>query len=247
LQDDQFSCGAIGDQRVAIYRRAMSVASESDPESLLGLARQGDVGALGRLLERYRGYLGLLARLQISRRLQCKVDAADLVQETFLKAARDFGSFRGSTAEEWANWLREILACSTANLVRHYLGTRRRDQRLERELAAELDQSSRALDGGLLAGGSSPSQRAVRREQGLLLADALNQLPDDYREVLDFADTAEVTFDLPPGVTVTSLGGFQSATAVPEPSSIRLLGVVLVLLGAVCWRRRQPSDEFLAV
>jgi RNA polymerase sigma-70 factor (ECF subfamily) len=172
----------------------MSVASESDPESLLALARKGDEVALGRLLERYRGYLELLARLQIGRRLQRKVDAADLVQEAFLKAARDFASFRGATAEEWANWLREILACSTANLVRHYLGTRRRDQRLERELAAELDQSSRALDGGLLARGSSPSQRVVRREQALQLADALNQLPDDYREVLILRHLEELSF-----------------------------------------------------
>ena len=31
---------------------------------------------------------------------------------------------------------------------------------------------------------SSPSQQAVRREQGVLLADALDQLPEDYREVL---------------------------------------------------------------
>jgi RNA polymerase sigma-70 factor (ECF subfamily) len=176
------------------YWRAMSVASESDLERLLGLARKGDVVALGRLLEQYRTYLGLLARLQLSRRLQRKVDAADLVQETFLKAARDFASFRGDTTEELAHWLREILACSTANLVRHYLGTRRRDQRLERELAAELDQSSRALDGGLLAGGSSPSQRAVRREQALLLADALNQLPDDYREVLILRHLEELSF-----------------------------------------------------
>jgi RNA polymerase sigma-70 factor (ECF subfamily) len=145
-------------------------------------------------LERYRGYLGLLARLQIGRRLQRKVDAADLVQETFLKAARDFQSFRGTTAEEWANWLRQILACSTANLVRRYLGTRRRDQRLERELAADMDQSSRALDGGLFARGSSPSQRVVRREQALLLADALNQLPDDYREVLILRHLEELSF-----------------------------------------------------
>ncbi len=48
----------------------------------------------------------------------------------------------------------------------------------------ELDQSSRLLDQGLAAPGSSPSQRAVRREQAVLLADALRQLPDDYREVL---------------------------------------------------------------
>jgi RNA polymerase sigma-70 factor (ECF subfamily) len=172
----------------------MGVASQSDPERLLFLARGGDVAALGRLLERYRGYLALLARLQIGRRLQGKVDAADLVQETFLKAARDFATFRGQDEEALAGWLREILACSVANLVRHYLGTRRRDQRLERELAEELDRSSRALDGGLLARGSSPSQQAARREQAVLLADALDQLPDDYREVLILRHLEELSF-----------------------------------------------------
>ncbi len=65
-----------------------------DPEQLLCLARAGRSGsdsALGKLLEAYRGYLTLLARLQIGRRLQGKVDAADLVQETFLQAYRGFG------------------------------------------------------------------------------------------------------------------------------------------------------------
>jgi RNA polymerase sigma-70 factor (ECF subfamily) len=71
-----------------------------------------------------------------------------------------------------------------ANLVRHYFGTQRRDVRLETDLAIELDRSSCALDPKLFAGTSSPSQHAVRREQGVMLADALAQLPDDYREVL---------------------------------------------------------------
>ena len=31
---------------------------------------------------------------------------------------------------------------------------------------------------------SSPSQRASRREQAVLLADALGRLPEDYREVI---------------------------------------------------------------
>jgi RNA polymerase sigma-70 factor (ECF subfamily) len=31
---------------------------------------------------------------------------------------------------------------------------------------------------------SSPSSRAARREQGVLLADALDCLPEDYREVI---------------------------------------------------------------
>jgi RNA polymerase sigma-70 factor (ECF subfamily) len=155
-----------------------------DPERLLTAARAGSETALGRLLELYRNYLGLLAGLQIGRRLQGKVDASDLVQDTFLKASRDFGRFRGTTEAELAGWLREILAMNVAYLVRHYCGTQRRDPRLERELAGELDQSSHALDHGLVSPSSSPSERAVRREQAVLLADALGQLPPDYRQVI---------------------------------------------------------------
>src|SRR6266849_4077004 len=65
-----------------------------DPEQLIPMARSGDGQALGQLLELYRNYLTLLARLQIGRRLQSKVDATDLVQDTFLKAHRHFGQFR---------------------------------------------------------------------------------------------------------------------------------------------------------
>lgn len=155
-----------------------------DPEQLLRLAKAGNGAGLGQLLELYRGYLGLLARLQVNRRLQARVDASDLVQETFLKAHRHFGQFRGTTEEELVVWLRQILATTLANLVRHHYGTQRRDLRLERELAAELDQSSQALDQRLEAQGSSPSQRIARREQAVVLADMLGRLPEDYREVV---------------------------------------------------------------
>ncbi len=76
------------------------------------------------------------------------------------------------------------MAASLANLLRRYLGTQGRDVRLERELAVHLDQSSRLLDRGLVAPISSPSQQASRREQVVLLADALERLPEDYREVI---------------------------------------------------------------
>ncbi len=41
-----------------------------EPERLLPLAQAGDGAARGHLLELYRGYLALLARLQIGRRRQ---------------------------------------------------------------------------------------------------------------------------------------------------------------------------------
>jgi RNA polymerase sigma-70 factor (ECF subfamily) len=159
-------------------------ANPEDWATLMHQARAGSSPDQGRLLELYRHYLTLLARLQIGRRLQGKVEAADLVQETFLQAHRDFGQFRGTTEAELIAWLRRILAHSVAMCVRRYFSTQRRDVRLERDLADELDQSSRVLDQGLLARSSSPSSQAARREHAVLLADALGELTDDYREVI---------------------------------------------------------------
>src|SRR5438270_10252532 len=153
-------------------------------EQLLHRARAGDDDALGRLLESYRSYLALLARVQLGRGLQGKVDPSDVVQEAFLEAHRDFAQFQGQTEAELLAWLRRVLATSLADQTRRYRGTQRRDPRLERQLAAALDRSSQALERGLVAPGSSPSDRAERHEDARRLAEALERLPADYRDVL---------------------------------------------------------------
>jgi RNA polymerase sigma-70 factor, ECF subfamily len=158
--------------------------TREEPVELLCRARGGSLPAQGQLLERYRNYLTLLVRVQIGRRLRGKIDPADVVQETYLNASRDFGRFRGRSEGELLCWLRQILSTNLAMQIRRYLGTRRRDVRLECDLAVQVEQSSRVLDRGLIAEDSSPSQQAARREQAVLLADALEHLPEDYREVI---------------------------------------------------------------
>jgi RNA polymerase sigma-70 factor (ECF subfamily) len=153
-------------------------------QALIDLARGGDDSALGRLLESYSNYLTLLARVQIGRRIQGKVDAGDVVQEVFLEAHRQIANFRGTAEAELVAWLRKILAGQLALTLRRYLGTKGRDVNLERELGYQLDQSSQAMDGGFVAPTSTPSQHVSRREQAVLLADALDRLPPDYREVI---------------------------------------------------------------
>src|SRR5262249_37174247 len=135
-----------------------------------------------------------LARVQLGRRLQGKVDPSDLVQEAFLEAHRDFRQFSGQTQAELLAWLRRVLATSLADQVRRYRGTQRRDPRLERRLAAEIDQSSQGLERGLLAADSSPSARAERREEAVRLAEALEHLPADYRDVLLLRHFQGLTF-----------------------------------------------------
>jgi|SRR5579883_4624 len=166
----------------------------SDPARLLARAAAGDEAALGPLLEVYRRYLYLLARLQLDRELRGKLGASDVVQETFLEAHRDFARFRGRTVGELLAWLRRILARNLANQVRRYRGTRRRDVRLEEGIAAAVGQSSAGLADRLTAPVSSPSQEAARHEAAVLLAEALGRLPDDYREVLILRTLEDLPF-----------------------------------------------------
>ena len=161
----------------------MHSLSGAELQQLLSRARHGQEDALGQLLELYRGYVALLARLQIDRRLKSKASASDIVQETFLQAKRRFSQFRGTTEGEIVVWLRQILASRLALMLRHYT-TQRRDVNLERQLDAELDRSSQALSAVVATPRASPSQSAIRREQVVLLAEALAQLPSDYREVV---------------------------------------------------------------
>src|SRR5258708_40076686 len=100
-----------------------------DPAILIQQIRAGTEGALGQLLESYSRYLTLLARVQIGRRIQGKVDAADVVQETFLEVHRQFPNFRGTTEAELVSWLRKILAGQPALVLRPYVGTKGREVR----------------------------------------------------------------------------------------------------------------------
>jgi RNA polymerase sigma-70 factor (ECF subfamily) len=169
-------------------------ARDPSPDELLSRARAGDDDARGRLLEAYRSYLTLLARVQLGRELQGKTDPSDLVQEVFLEAHRDFGQFQGQTGDELRAWLRRVLATSLTDQARRYRATRRRNPRLERQLAAALERSSQALEHGLVAPDSSPSDRAERREDARRLAEALEALPPDYRDVLLLRHFQGLTF-----------------------------------------------------
>lgn len=158
------------------------------------LARNGDERCLGELLSTYERYLKLLAEVQLGRGLRCKVDASDIVQETFLEAYRGISRFEGNTGEQLIGWLKAILATRLANTMRHYLGTQARDIRLEERICQSLDQSSLSLGGILADPHSSPSEQVVGKEQAQLVAEALLRLPHDYRQAIVMRHLEGLTF-----------------------------------------------------
>jgi RNA polymerase sigma-70 factor (ECF subfamily) len=135
------------------------------------------------LLESFRKYLTVLATVHLDPRLRGKLDPADVVQQTLLRAHAALPTLRAVEPAAVAAWLRKILASELADTVKHFHRDRRAIGR-ERSIEADLDRSASGLAGWLAAGQSSPSQRAARNEDVLRLADALADLPDRMREVV---------------------------------------------------------------
>ena len=172
----------------------MSDDSSAVLQEQIRKAIHGDREALGLALTQYRSYLKVLASSQIHQKLREKADPSDLVQDTFLVAHRQIESFRGSSNAEFAAWLRGILANLLAKHVRHFMGTHQRDIRIERSLALELEQASGVFGKSLIARGDSPSTSMMETERLLELANALDQLPDDYRLVIVLRNIQELPF-----------------------------------------------------
>ena len=169
--------------------------------------------------------------------MQGKLDVADLVQETFLDVHRGIGQFRGGSEAQFLAWLRQILVGILANQVRRYFGTKRRDVRLERQLQDDLDRSSRHSGADLIAAQSSPSAQASRREQAVLLADAIGELPEDYREVIILRQLEGMSF---PQVAETN-GTYRRQREEPLGSSP---GPAAAIAGGARWTlslRRGPE------
>lgn len=134
-------------------------------------------------LERFRGYLSVLARASVGRELGARFDASDIVQATLLDAFVKKDQFQGQTQAEYLAWLRTIMVHNVADAIR----ANRRDKRdVRRELALEaaVDDSLARADRWLAADQTSPSQYVDRVEQSLALADAIQQLPVDQGQAV---------------------------------------------------------------
>ena len=148
---------------------------------LLQKARSGSGEALGQLLEACRAYLLVVARQELRKPLQAKVDAADLVQDTFMEAMRDFADFHGDCAQQLLGWLRGILLHNVADLSRRFTtGCRCLSQEVPL-----LDRTADLVPSGKDRGEKRTiCQQLIAQEQRHALDAALRRLPPSYRQVL---------------------------------------------------------------
>ena len=176
----------------------MTARAQHSADELFMSARAGSSSCLGQLLALYTNYLKLLVSAQLDSRLRARVSPSDVVQETMLRAHKNFGQFRGTTEQELLAWLRQILVNNLARFVEQHVLAARRDVRREvsiERLGVALEQSTIQLAALVPAQGKSPSMAVQQREEAVVLADRLAQLPKDYREVLVLRNLQGLPFE----------------------------------------------------
>jgi RNA polymerase sigma-70 factor, ECF subfamily len=151
----------------------------AEPEDLLRLAaraRCGDATAWGRLVPRIRSCLRDIAARWRSHRSGGAEDASDIAQKALRAVWMHLDQFRGGTEPEFWGWLRRIV-------IRECLQADRRSPGPGRMVPLPED------GGDLLAADTtSPSGRAARDDEKARLRQALQRLPEAYREVLVLKD-----------------------------------------------------------
>ncbi len=152
-------------------------------------------GERTRWLLKHEAWLRLLARHEVHQRFAAKFDPSDVVQQTLLEAWQGWDHLQATDPAQRMAWLRKILAHQLAHHVRHFEGTQKRSLTREMSIDQSLTQSTMRLDTLLAARDPSPSAAAASLEQRAKLAEVLERLPDDYREVILLRNIEELSHD----------------------------------------------------
>jgi RNA polymerase sigma-70 factor (ECF subfamily) len=157
-------------------------ADADKTEELLEKVRSGSSAAFEELFARHRATLRHAVALRLDRRLAARVDVSDVVQETYLEAARRLSDYLSRSDMPFALWLRWLARERVLVLHRQHLFADKRA--VGREVQPLPIDSSAQFAAGLLGTGPSPSQAAAALELAERLRLALQQLDEDERELL---------------------------------------------------------------
>ena len=148
-----------------------------DDEALLERARRGDRDAFASIVTRHQDELYTMAL----RLLGKPHDAADVVQETFLRAYSRLPELRGPTVRAWL--FRVALNCSH-DVQRRAI--RRPSQPLEDAEGNVLELPDPAI---------GPEASALARERLGAVRDALMTLPTDFRAAVVLRDVNDLSYE----------------------------------------------------
>ncbi|MDT3735658.1 MAG: RNA polymerase sigma factor RpoE [Denitratisoma sp.] len=152
-------------------------------QQLVVRAQHGDQQAYGLLVSKYQRKL---ARL-LSRLIRDPAEVEDVAQETFIKAYRALGSFRGDSA--FYTWLYRI----GINTAKNYLVSQGRRAPTSTEFDSEEAESFE--EGELLRDNNTPERMLFSKEIGETVNAAMEALPEELRTAITLREIEGMSYE----------------------------------------------------
>jgi len=156
--------------------------AENVDGELIRRVQNGDQNAFGLLVRKYEHKIGFV----ISRYVSDTHEVEDIAQETFIKAYRAIGRFRGDSA--FYTWLYRI----AVNTTKNYLVSQKRrppDSDLD---AAEVESTG---IGQVMHDNDTPEAGALSREIAQTVTTALRSLPAELRQALELRELQGFSYE----------------------------------------------------
>ncbi len=153
-------------------------------QELVALAKEGDKSALNQLYRVYAERVRWMVRFRMSKKLRSKLESMDVVQDTLIHALSGLDDFTYKNEGDFVRWLSKIAENELRGSLKK-LHADKRDIRKE----VPLD-NYRPTAGGKFAGAPGPIEATTpsvimsRKEDLDKLEKAIDELKDEYREVI---------------------------------------------------------------
>ena len=158
----------------------------SDTKQLLDMARGGDAGARGALLERHREALRRMVGLRMDPVLRRRLDASDIVQDVLVEADRRLAEYLAAARMPFHLWLRYLARDHLIDAHRRHRTAARRSLDREQPLdGGDHDAESAADLAALIADRElTPAAAATHHELEQRFHAAIEMLDEPDREVI---------------------------------------------------------------
>ena len=136
-----------------------------------------------------------IVNFRLDYRLGGRVSESDVIQETYVRAAKRIDSFLDKDDMPFFVWLRLEVSQKLAEIHRHHFGAEKRDVRKEVKLRSnnESGRTSMALAAHIVAQLTSPSMLMQRAEQIATLEATLSEMNELDREVIALRNFEELS------------------------------------------------------
>ncbi len=162
----------------------------SDAEAeLLARCRRGEAGAWDELFDRHYAAAGRFI-FQLGHELS-REDVEEICQEVFLSVIRNLGSFYGGS--QFQTWLFRIAANKARDYRERQRAAKRGGGQAPLSLQAEDPESGRVVDPP--GSGPAPDLALLNAEQAMLVHQALDQLDEPCREIIQLRYFGDLSYD----------------------------------------------------